>query len=216
MTRSEQEAELARVLAKAQGKERREILSALGSPPNFDNLTPEFWSNYSHALRKEIVPALEKIFLASAQGMLDKTPSIGVDWTLVNKQASEWASKYGFDLVKDLSDTTRTALQAKVAAFYENQLTIAQFAESLEPLFGPVRAEMIAVTETTRAAVRGQAALVDELNKTGIVMEPFFVTSEDETVCPICSPLNGKRVDESDFPPLHPRCRCDIVYRFKK
>jgi SPP1 gp7 family putative phage head morphogenesis protein len=95
-------------------------------------------------------------------------------------------------------------------------MTMPDLIESLDSLYGPVRAEMIAVTETTRAAVQGQAALVDELNKEGIVMVATFLTSEDETVCPICAPLNGKQVDESEFPPLHPRCRCDIAYSFEK
>lgn len=216
MGRSEQEAELARILANVQGKERKRLRAALGEPPNLDNVPADFWQQYSHGLRKEIVPAMEKIFMASAEALLAKTPSLGVDWALVNTQASEWASKYGFDLVSGITDATRTALQEKVAGYYENGLTMPQFIESLEPLFGPVRAEMIAVTETTRAAVQGQAGLVNELNKTGVVMTPTFITSEDETVCPICSPLNGKKVSEAEFPPLHPRCRCDIAYKFDK
>ena len=216
MGRSEQEAELARILANVQSKERRKLLAALGEPPNLDNVTPEFWQQYSHSLRKEIVPALEKMFMASAEAMLAQTPAIGVDWTLINKNAAEWASRYGFDLVSGITDTTREALQQKVSAFFENQMTMPQFAEALEPLFGPVRAEMLAITETTRSSVEGPRAILAELNKQGIVMIPIFSTSSDETVCPLCAPLDGKQIDDASWPPIHPRCRCDVRWIFPK
>lgn len=218
MGRSEQEAELARILANVQSKERRKLLAALGEPPNLDNVTPEFWQQYSHSLRKEIVPALEKMFMASAEAMLAQTPAIGVDWTLINKNAAEWASRYGFDLVSGITDTTREALQQKVSAFFENQMTMPQFAEALEPLFGPVRAEMLAITETTRAANAGLQGVVDELDKTGIVMVARWSTAVDEHVCPICEPLDGKLQGDGwdELPPAHPRCRCLVVHEFEK
>lgn len=212
MGRSEQEAELAKVLANVQGKERKRLLAALGEPPNLDNLTPGFWGGYSNALKKEIVPALERVFLASAQAMLDKTPAIGVDWTLVNKQASQWASRYGFDPVSGITDTTREALQQKVSAFFENQMTMPQFRESLEALFGPVRAEMIAVTETTRAASASTMELQSQINQSGIRFVAVWKTAFDDVVCPICEPLNETKQGEGwdTPPPAHVRCRCDV------
>ena len=53
-------------------------------------------------------------------------------------------------------------------------------------LFGPVRAEMIAVTEVTRAASEGQRGLANEVAQFGILMIDAWSTRNDEVVCPIC------------------------------
>lgn len=212
--RERAEQDLAREISRLSQAQLDELMRALGNPPNLANVPAAFWTRYAEEMQSAILPALQKIYLDSAQEMLDDTPAIGVDWTLVNASAAQWARQYSFDLVKGITDTTRSALQEKVQAYFETPGTISDLADSLSSLFGPVRAEMIAATETTRAAVSGQAAVVDELNKQGTQMIPYFITSEDEIVCEICSPLNGKRVSEGEFPPLHPRCRCEIAYKF--
>lgn len=40
-----------------------------------------------------------------------------------------------------------------------------------------------------------------------------WLTAEDERVCPICDPLDGKQFGmKSNFrPPIHPQCRCTII-----
>jgi SPP1 gp7 family putative phage head morphogenesis protein len=209
------EAEIARSLSRLSQRQLNRLLDALGDKPDLANLNPEFWNEFTTAYRSELIPKLEQIFLGSAEQMLLATPSIGVDWAMVNQYAADWARSYGYGLVGGITETTRAALQKKIAGFYENAMTMPQLRESLQSLFGPVRAATIAATETTRAAVSGQAALVKELSRQGIQMVAVFTTSADEHVCPICSPLNGQRVDESKFPPRHPNCRCDIAYKFE-
>jgi SPP1 gp7 family putative phage head morphogenesis protein len=78
----------------------------------------------------------------------------------------------------------------------------------LEDVFGPVRAELIGVTEVTRAYQQGSVAAWKEA---GIIKKKEVRVSEDELVCPICAPKNGKQYDLDDpagDSPFHVRCRC--------
>jgi hypothetical protein len=91
--------------------------------------------------------------------------------------------------------------------------------EVIDQAFGPSRVENIAVTETTGAASAAGEIAVDAT--VGRNEEDRWFTAEDQRVCPICAPLNGKnRSDWSRFfpdgPPAHPRCRCWIEYAFEQ
>jgi SPP1 gp7 family putative phage head morphogenesis protein len=85
-------------------------------------------------------------------------------------------------------------------------------------IYSPVRAEMIAVTEVTRAAAEGERATVREIEKEGIRMVEVWQTNNDSLVCPICGPRHGKKVGDgwskNDGPPAHPRCRCWLTHTF--
>jgi hypothetical protein len=83
-------------------------------------------------------------------------------------------------------------------------------------LASPIRAEMIAVTEVTRAASQGEQAIARELARAGIVMTPIWNTNQDDIVCPLCGPKNGKEIEDGQFPPRHPRCRCWVSYELPK
>lgn len=92
------------------------------------------------------------------------------------------------------------------------------------------RAERIARTEVATAFNRGQFDIIDEaiadndIDREGVVKEWF--TASDERVCEICRPLHETKVKfDSDFedegrglasktPPIHPSCRCTLIYAF--
>jgi hypothetical protein len=89
----------------------------------------------------------------------------------------------------------------------------------LEPVFGKVRAEAIAVTEITRAASAALDEYQAQLDDAGVMMEKVWRTNRDELVCPLCGPLNGKPETEwGDHgpPPRHPRCRCFCTLTLKE
>ena len=81
-------------------------------------------------------------------------------------------------------------------------------------IFGPKRAEGIAVTEITRAAAEGARATARELKIEGIEMVEVWQTNNDAIVqeCPICWPRHGKKEGSNwtrdQGPPGHIRCRC--------
>jgi len=93
-----------------------------------------------------------------------------------------------------------------------------QLIEALQPVFGPVRSEIIGVTETTRVIVESQRAAseADEF-----ITHYRFLSAADELVCPVCGPNHGEVIEKRGagfntpagrmFPPLHPRCRCQIL-----
>ena len=44
---------------------------------------------------------------------------IGVDWTLVNEDARDWARRYSYDLVNLLDDNSRTMMQGAVSRWID-------------------------------------------------------------------------------------------------
>lgn len=137
--------------------------------------------------------------------------------SLINKQIDAYTPK----LIKELTDTTRKLVKQVIDLARENGgLTNEQLTNLLSPAFGKRRAELIAVTEYTRAASEATNVYKDYMAQYGIKTERIWNTEGDEIVrrCPICYPLNGKseEVWKERYPmgaPAHPRCRCDITLR---
>lgn len=218
--RNELERRLARVLSRGLRAEMGKLLDLLGDPPDLSRVPYEYWQTGWKDIQRDIEPILVDTFLAQAESLMG-TVTIGADWGRFNVIAADWARTYTYDLVKDIEGTTRGALerllQKDIPGYFEEGLTSRELARRLEAQFGAVRAEMIAVTETTRAAVEGERAYVAELVKeTGKEMIPIWLTSNDERVCPICNPRNEKPITGGDFPPAHPRCRCGVAWEWPK
>jgi SPP1 gp7 family putative phage head morphogenesis protein len=100
-------------------------------------------------------------------------------------------------------------LQQAVGDWIQSGQPIDDLVKQLEPLYGSVRAEMIAVTEATSAFANGNDVAWLE---SGVVEEFDIETAEDESVCPICNEKkdNGpyKIGDPNGQPSFHTRCRC--------
>ena len=224
LNRDELEEELARAVAGKFAKQRRELIALLGVPPNMYNVPMDFWANGGKEMRAAIEPILEKVYLQQAMTVVD-TATIGFDWALVNADAIDWVSTYTFELAEGITRTTINGTQKKVRQviqqFFDEGLTmpqtIARMRQQLAGIYGPVRAEMIAITEVTRAAAEGErqaAALIER--ESGVKMVPTWQTSNDELVCPICGPKHDKVITDGEFPPAHPRCRCWVAYELPK
>lgn len=154
------------------------------------------------------------------QHVLGVTKAIEVGtWELANNAAAQWAMSYGYTLVRQLTATTRAALQAEVAEYIANSETIGQLTGRIRQAsgFSAERARLVAVTEVTRAFGMGSK---EAWKASGVITGREWRTNNDEIVagCPICAPLNGKVTtleDGWDHPTLgkvdlpgHPRCRC--------
>lgn len=212
--RDEKEKAYARLMAKLLQAYGGRLLEKLGDPPDLANLDEEFWDEEAITLVRALSPFGQRVYLDAARQLLETIP-IGIDWALINERAVTWASSYTFELVGGINDTTRTALQSAISSFFEEPITRGDLEERISPLFGPERAEMIAVTEVTRAASEGEQAVAKELAKEGIEMIAVWQTDNDELVCPLCEPRNDQpkeKWDTDEFPPLHPRCRCWVNY----
>lgn len=203
------EIDFSRDLSRRLQREVPQVLTELGVDVDVANLSSEFWQGIEAERLSVVRPHIEKIYMESVQAMLDAQP-IGIDWGVANTGAAEWASNYSYTMVSGITDTTRDLLQKKVAQFHtESGMTLGDLKKELQTAFGPVRAEMIAVTETTRAAVQGQLAFVEEIERDlGTRLIPFWQTNRDDLVCPICGPKDGQQITDGEYPPAHPRCRC--------
>lgn len=225
--RDEIERKLARVVGRGLNAELEKLLGHLGDPPRLENVPPEYWENGWRQLQREVEPILLDAFVSQATELMLNI-GIGVDVDEVNRHASEWARAHTFDMMKQLWSARHQAatdlfnhypgVGEIIAEGFEQALTIREIRDRLAMFYSPVRAEMIAVTETTRAVVEGERAYVDQLEReTGQRMIPIWMTANDERVCPICAPRNEKPIlNSSDFPPAHPRCRCGVGWEFPK
>lgn len=218
--RPELERDLAKAIAKALGMQFDEVMQLLGDPPKMENVPAEWWDSAGRELSNSMQQQMQNIYIAQAELLMKELPVGVADWGLINTRAIEWVNKYTFELVKDITDVTRRGIQTALTAYYENgTMTISQLADSLTNLFGPVRAEMIAITEVTRASVQGELALVNmiEMENPNIHMKPIWQTANDDRVCPICFPRHNTEygIVWTDYPPAHPRCRCWANYEMR-
>jgi len=220
MNRDEIEARLARLLGRDLHSELNRLMSYLGDPPRLENVPAEYWQNGWRGIQREVEPVLLDAFLASADDMVLRI-GIGAELDNINHQAVNWARAHTEEVMTAMWNNRQRTLSSVFAGYprgvpgtgeiiaqgYEEGLTIREISERLQRLYSPVRAEMIAITETTRAVVEGERAYVAELESaTGQKMIPIWMTANDELVCPICRPRNGKPITNNKFPPAHPRC----------
>lgn len=207
------ERRLARIVGRDLRSELDKLMDYLGNPPRLENVPITYWQNGWHDIAKDVEPVLMDIYLRQAEVLMAEI-SIGVDWGLVNTAAAEWSRKHGETVLKELFNTTYEGVSRTIPRFYEEGWNLGELRTALERWHSPVRAEMIAITETTRAAVEGERVIVDRLRRdSGIEMIPFWQTANDERVCPICGPKHGKPITDGEYPPAHPRCRCWVTYR---
>lgn len=228
--RAKLEAELARRFSKLSVQQRRELLTLLGNPPNYGNVPEAFWQKVMADMNGAFVPFMADVYMEAAERLITDLP-IGVDWALVNERAVSWARLHGGELVRGITNNTRRIVQSSTATFYETAgMTMGDLEKLLTPAFGPKRAELIAITEVTRASVQAEIGVAEELADEGILMIARWGTLRDELTCPICGPMHG--VEASGYtgkrdpywntsageskPPAHPRCRCMVSFELPK
>lgn len=169
------------------------------------------------ATTPELRAKLERMLLnATDLGVLgaESALGVGIDWTLANLAARDWASTYSYELVRGINETSRRVLQRAVSRWTESGEPLSVLQKDLVPYFGRRRASMISSTEVTRAYSQ---ANVETFKQNGVLRHRWN-TANDEIVCPICRPLNGQIVTiGSAFtggitqPPAHVNCRCWTV-----
>lgn len=220
--RDEYEQDLARALGRTLRQQYNKFFEVFGDKPSLNQLTAQLFNDFRDAMQAAIRPTLEDVFLAHSISLMNtpvhrrrtKQGGIGMDFGVVNERAANWASQHSFDLVTDVTDTQKKILQKQIGDFYTDQRTMGDLKKALTPAFGPVRAEMIAQTEVTRAASAAEMAYAEEMRAMGLEVIIVWQTNNDEIVarCPVCFPLHDTEQGDGwdDPPPAHPRCRCWI------
>ena len=189
------------------------IMDALGDDIDLSQVTPEIWAEIQRRFSGALLPELEQLFIDQAMRLMDEV-RVGIDFDLINTRAQTWARNYTYELVKGINDNSRASLQQYVSNFFEQGVTKGDLEAQIARLYGPVRGEMIAVTEVTRASVQGELAYGEELTKLGLALVPIWQTRNDGIVCPLCEPNNGQRQGDGWTypPPIHVKDRCFLTY----
>ena len=206
------ESDFARKLSYVQAKHRHELEELMGSPPDIAKVPESFWAKVQKETEEQILAILLLIFLGSyvQHSGEESEDSRFLAVAFAGNRAATVAKEYTVNSVQWLVG--------------ENQRWQTEFlktgerpnvAERLLQIFGPNRAQRIAVTETTAAATAGGEAAVSQ--GPGLSLDDIWITERDEHVCPICKPLDRqpRSVWSLKFPlgsPAHPVCRCYIQY----
>lgn len=215
----------------AQQQRLLDLLQTTGNQPTARQVA-DFWRREDDLLWTAMRPQIEQVLTERATFAAVVGGDVGT-FNLVNRQVIAWAETYytsaddtTYGSIPNLNLTSRRQFADIFTAWNRGELPgrprgLPSLIEALTPTFGTVRAERIAVTETTRVFTESirQAGLANKFTTAFRVL-----TSADDRVCPICAPINGSVVAKTDergfvhpergsigFPPFHVRCRCGIT-----
>jgi len=179
------------------------------------------------SLREIIKPVLDTELNTTMGKRIDRIGTqfgIPMDTGDQSRYIQDWLLDYTPKTTDKIDQTTADRIKPIIEMFRTTPgMTIQDIEAAVLPLSDPVRAKMIAITETTRASSQATTSYKDYLAQRGIQMIRVWNTENDEIVkkCPICYPLNGKTEDVwgSEYPdgaPAHVNCRCDTSLRLVK
>lgn len=137
---------------------------------------------------------------------------IDIGWTSKDPAMIEFLNKYTLKLAGKLTDTTKDSIKQALLTSLQNKELQADATERIMGIIdNPVRAKMIAHTESIRAFSAGRLEVARQV---GAEAKEWSAVGG---ACPICAPMNGEKValDKSFkggyfVPPAHPNCRCII------
>jgi SPP1 gp7 family putative phage head morphogenesis protein len=180
-------------------------------------LQMSYWDEEEGELWGYVSELLIGTLIDGMGGGVDALPAnvrVLVDWDWLNQSALNYARTYRYSLIKSITDTTRRQVQQAMQEWINSGAPLSSLEAQLAPIFGEVRAAMIAATETTRVYAEANVMAWDS---TGVVDGRKWMTAEDDLVCPICGALDGEeRANGEAFapdiqdPPGHVNCRCWI------
>jgi SPP1 gp7 family putative phage head morphogenesis protein len=167
-------------------------------------------------LSKLMVGLFRKEPYPSSNNAVDQNDVI--NFSTKNISLAGWALDQIGSTYPGLTDEQKGRLRQAISIFIQTpEFTIGHVMKSLSADFDEQTAELVAITEITRAY--GYKAQKDGESRRSqfpdVPVEKTWFTNNDDRVCPICRGLHGKTVDidqsfsEGVFlPPAHAGCRC--------
>lgn len=180
------------------------------SSKDIDPLTPDFWNHEREILYEILFPLISAATLSGAAFAFEELAgmvTLGIGFDVVNDAVIRWSAAHTTEVVNQITKTSMAAFIDKFDPWLNSGKHLDSLIEDLTPFYGPVRAEMVAVTEVTRAFALGNMAT---WRASGVVKGFNWMTAEDDRVCVICSgQADGNPYGmDADTPPLHVRDRC--------
>lgn len=186
------------------------------------------WSS----LPPELTDVLTGIAVAGGSDALEQLGLFSDETkSLMTQNASEWASQRAAEMVGmkyvddelvpnpdaqwQITEGTREMLRSLTQQAIDGGWSNDEFSDAIQDsaAFSESRAEMIARTESAFADVQGN---IEGWRASGVVEQKQFLAAPD--CCDECQDIDGEIVglddafsDGSDGPPLHPRCRCNVL-----
>lgn len=164
-----------------------------------------------------VLPHVEELmFIGLAAG--EAVSSIPADYPSLTPTILESARKDTAALVSGVTDTTRATIQKTIKSSLARREDLSQMtARLVDVVNNPVRAEMIAQTETVNAY---QAGFAEFALASGATEKEW---ESKAGACQLCRPLDGKRIPARDLfelpngrqvfkPTAHVRCRCGLIW----
>ena len=164
---------------------------------------------------------LQDTMLGEMQRYVNLGP-VAPDWDDLVGDANRWSMDYTTQISRGIADNSQRIVGDIVRDARESGQSQAELAKRLTWRFGRAHAEMVAITETTRADAEAATALQNRLGEMDVRTQRRWLTGEDAKVCPLCVPFDHATADigqpftatngqQAMNPPLHPRCRCQVV-----
>lgn len=174
----------------------------------------EFWKTEQRELLAVLLPLLTE----AARAGIANVPLL-FNRELANEHAAQWARQSTDDLL-ELLGTSQQRVVGKILDDWIQQpgADMGQLAQALRANFSAERADLIAVTEVTRAYANGNKIAYQQAG----VTHWRWRTNRDALTCPVCGPLNNQvfaigavagyfRGVPFTEPPVHPGCRCWVT-----
>jgi hypothetical protein len=140
-------------------------------------LPADFWTNERQRLLAILRPALEAIAVAGANAGDRKLRNLGLifDNELAHAEAARWARNYTDSLLEQFGTTTQRGVGEVIASWAETPgSTSGDLIERLKPFLGNnvARADLVSVTETTRAFAQGESIVYQRVGAGRMVFSP--------------------------------------------
>lgn len=168
----------------------------------------QFWADLKSEFVNEVGDQPNEILLQGA-AQAEKL-GLAIDFDLVNQQVLDFTGEFTNEWWGRMASSTRSAMRTAITDNISTGASLRDLERSLEPLFGRARARVISSTETTRMFAEGNRIAYASAG----VEQVEFQTVKDSRVDPLCEALQGQELDirdQTNFPPIHPRCRCWVA-----
>lgn len=201
-------------------------------------------AEWTARIKGQIKPWMGDAAGEGAKRTITVARKLGLDaaWDVTNPAVQTWLEGYAFKFAEKISSTASDALSQIISAGLSDGQTLREIERAIldSPIMGPAcddyRAEMIARTETARAASEGELLQGQVINEDAISAGngPVFVAKvwmAAPDCCDFCADMDGTTIDmeevflkvgdtvdlgdggsytlgyeDANGPPLHPNC----------
>lgn len=177
------------------------------------------WDGEAIDFQRAIIDAITIISTIGAEAAYER---YGVPLAVADlgDLVSDAARNHVATLVSGVTDTSRDQIRRALRdSLARGETTDLAMERIMKTINNPVRAEMIAQTESVNAYTMGTLAYAEESGAKYKLWESLA------DACKVCAPMDGKKVKlgekfklsngtEVDGPASHPRCRCGVYVEY--